>query len=299
MAYNPYIHRTGARAGSAMKMRNEYQIQFGIQYYLIVEGESDEHFFENILDCSKCKVMNLEGKAEVKKFIEDQNSANKKGYLGIVDADFEHIDGYEEQVKNVIITDVHDIEMLMFSSNPNMRRIYSELTENMIINNFEEKHQKSFLDSIIKVAYDIGLLKMVMKRPKYYVNMKDIFYSDIINKEFELDIDTLIERVKKKHHTLYEIKKEMENLREKNFDEFQVCCGHDVTNILAIRFTSEQNDGLGYGKRRYVDGKEIERLLRAVYDFEHFLCTKLYSAIIEWENSNNIYILDRKILKVA
>ena len=46
MAYNPYIHRTGARAGSAMKMRNEYQIQFGIQYYLIVEGESDEHFFE-------------------------------------------------------------------------------------------------------------------------------------------------------------------------------------------------------------------------------------------------------------
>ena len=299
MAYNPYIHRTGARAGSAMKMRNEYQIQFGIQYYLIVEGESDEHFFENILDCSKCKVMNLEGKAEVKKFIEDQNSANKKGYLGIVDADFEHIDGYEEQVKNVIITDVHDIEMLMFSSNPNMRRIYSELTENMIINNFEEKHQKSFLDSIIKVAYDIGLLKMVMKRPKYYVNMKDIFYSDIINKEFELDIDTLIERVKKKHHTLYEIKKEMENLREKNFDEFQVCCGHDVTNILAISFTSEQNDGLGYGKRRYVDGKEIERLLRAVYDFEHFLCTKLNSAIIEWENSNNIYILDRKILKVA
>ena len=280
MAYNPYIHRTGARAGSAMKMRNEYQIQFGIQYYLIVEGESDEHFFENILDCSKCKVMNLEGKAEVKKFIEDQNSANKKGYLGIVDADFEHIDGYEEQVKNVIITDVHDIEMLMFSSNPNMRRIYSELTENMIINNFEEKHQKSFLDSIIKVAYDIGLLKMVMKRPKYYVNMKDIFYSDIINKEFELDIDTLIERVKKKHHTLYEIKKEMENLREKNFDEFQVCCGHDVTNILAISFTSEQNDGLGYGKRRYVDGKEIERLLRALYDFEHFLCTKLYSAII-------------------
>ena len=45
--------------------------------------------------------------------------------------------------------------------------------------------------------------------------------------------------------------------------------------------------------------QEIERLLRAVYDFEHFLCTKLYSAIIEWENSNNIYILDRKILKVA
>lgn len=299
MAYNPYIHRTGARAGSAMKMRNEYQTQFGIQYYLIVEGESDEHFFENILDCSKCKVMNLEGKAEVKKFIEEQNRANRKGYLGIVDADFEHIAGYEDKVKNVILTDVHDMEMLMLSSNPNMRRIYSELTENIIINTFEEKYQKCFIDSIMKVAYDIGLLKMVMNRPKYYVNMKDVFYSDVINKEFELDIDTLIERVKKKHHTLYEIKTEIDILRKKDFDEFQVCCGHDVTSILAISFTSEQNDGLGYGKRRYVDNKEIERLLRAVYDFEHFLCTKLYSSIIEWENSNNIYILDRKIIKVA
>ena len=228
MAYNPYIHRTGARAGSAMKMRNEYQIQFGIQYYLIVEGESDEHFFENILDCSKCKVMNLEGKAEVKKFIEDQNSANKKGYLGIVDADFEHIDGYEEQVKNVIITDVHDIEMLMFSSNPNMRRIYSELTENMIINNFEEKHQKSFLDSIIKVAYDIGLLKMVMKRPKYYVNMKDIFYSDIINKEF----DSLIS-----YKEIGEITKDMiECHNNKNNDGIRL----NITKLIDIENQKEQ-----------------------------------------------------------
>ena len=86
---------------------------------------------------------------------------------------------------------------------------------------------------------------MVVKRPKYYVNMKDIFYSDIINKEFELDIDTLIERVKR-NIIRYMKKKEMENLREKNFMNSKCVVGHDETNILAISFTSEQNDGLGY-----------------------------------------------------
>lgn len=299
MVANSYIHRTGPRAGSAMKIRNEYQKHFGIQYYLVVEGESDEHFFENILDCSKCKVVNLEGKAEVKKFIEEQNRANKKGYLGIVDADFEHIDGYEKKIDNIILTDVHDIEMLILSSNPEMRRIYSELTENLIINNFEEKHAKSFIDSVMEAAYEIGLLKMVMKRPQYCVNMKDLFYSDVIDDSFQVNIDELIKRVKKRHHNLYAIKTEVNNAKAKKFDKFQVCSGHDVSSILAISFVSIENDGLGYGKKKYVSKNQIEEMLRVIYKFEHFLVTKVYSEILAWEKRNDIYILDRNILKAA
>lgn len=299
MAANPYIHRTGARAGSAMRIRNEYQKQFGIQYYLIVEGESDEHFFENILDCSQCKVVNLGGKPEVKGFIEEQNRAQKKGYLGIVDADFEHIAGYEKKIDNIILTDVHDIEMLILGSNPNMRRIYSELTENIIINNFEMTQSKSFIDSIVEAAYEIGLLKMVMKSPHYCVDMKDLFYPDVINDNFEVNLDELINRVKKKHHTLYEIKDDINTVRKKNFNKFQVCCGHDVTNILAISFVSVENGGLGYGKRRSVNKNQIEEMLRVVYSVEHFLVTKMYSEILEWEKKNGIFILDRSIFKVA
>lgn len=299
MFVNPYIHRTGARAGSAMKIRNEYQKHFGIQYYLIVEGESDEHFFENILDCSKCKVINLKGKSEVKKFINEQNISRKKGYLGVVDADFEHIDGYENPVDNVIITDVHDIEMLILSSNPSMRRIYSELTDNIIIDKFEERHSKSFLDCIMEVAYEIGLLKMIMKRPRYGVEMKGLIYSDIVDDNFTVNIDMLINRVKKSHHFLNEIKNEIELVRQKEFDRCQVCCGHDVTSLLAVSFMDSEHEGLGYGKKRYVSNQQIEEMLRVIYNFEHFLTTKMYSKILEWEKSNNVFILDRNILKVA
>lgn len=293
------MHRTGARAESAMRIRNEYQKQFGIQYYLIVEGESDESFFENILDCSECKVVNLKGKERVKEFIEEQNRANKKGYLGIVDADFEHIDGYEKAIDNVLLTDVHDIEMMILGSNPNMRRIYSELTENIIIKSFEEKHPKSFIDSIMEAAYEIGLLKMVMKRPRYCVDMKDIFYSDVIDKNFKVDIDELIGRVKKKHHSLHEIKKEIEDEKEKKFDKFQVCCGHDVTSILAVSFISVENEGLGYGKLKHITKNRIEELLRVIYNYDCFINTKLYSSIVKWEKLNNIIILDKNVIKVA
>lgn len=299
MRTNPYMHRSGKRAASAMRIRNTYIRQYGIQYYLIVEGDTDEHFFENILDCDKCKVVNLGCKDNVKDYIKEQNQAHRKGYLGIVDADFEHITKYEEKPDNIILTDVHDIEMLILSSEPNMRRIYSEMTDNIIIKDYERKHSKSFIDSIIDAAYEIGLLKLVLKRPRYRIDMKDIPYSDIINDNFNVDIDKLITRVIGKNFTVYEIQEEVDVEKEKKHDIFQVTCGHDVTKILAISFMPSENDGLGYGNNRRVSNDTIEELLRVIYDYNHFYSTKMFAEIVEWENKNGIKILDRTVIEVA
>lgn len=299
MLKNKYLHRTGARAGSAMVIRNGYPKQLGVQYYVVVEGESDEHFFENLLDLSKCKISNLKGKENVKNFIEKQNKANKHEYLGIVDADFEHIIGYEKEVDNIILTDYHDIEMLILSSKPNMRRIYSEMNSNRVINEFETKYSKKYIDAIIDAAYEIGILKMIMKKPYYSVDMKNIAYVDIINNKFEVNIDELIRRVKKRHHTLYEIKDDISIEKKKGYDKFQVCCGHDVTSILAISFTDKEHEGLGYGKKRDIRKEKIEEMLRMIYSLEHFSTTNIYFKILEWEKKNKIGILDRNIFKVA
>lgn len=298
MMYNQYMHRTGPRAASAMKIRNQYSKQFGIQYYLIVEGDSDEHFFENILNCQVCKVINLEGKDNVLEFIEGQNKARKKGYLAVVDADFEHITGITSTQKNVILTDKHDLEMLIFSSGPNMRRVYSELTENILIYNYESRSHKSFINSIIDAAYEIGLLKLALVKNNYKINMKDIPYSDIINDNFEVNLDELIKRVKGRY-TEYEIKSDYEEERGKKYDKYQIACGHDVTNILALSVTLAENEGLGYGRNRSVNKNKIEELLRATYDFANFLLTDLFKSIIAWEEENKIKILDQIVLNAA
>lgn len=294
--HNPYINRTGPRAISEIKIRNTYEKNFGIQYYLIVEGESDERFFENILDCEKCKVRNVEGKDNVKNFIMKQNKTRKKGYLGVVDADFEHITHCDHKIDNVIMTDVHDIEMLILRSKPNMRKIYSEMTENIIINNYEKTHSNSYVQSVINAAYEIGLLKLVMKRPKYEIDMSDIPYIDIVDDSFSVNLDELINRIKGNRHTQIEIKNEVDIEKGKKHDQYQICCGHDVTSILAISFIAKEHEGLGYGKRKKVHKNEIEELLRVCYDFELFKFTAMYNDIIEWERKNGIEILDRCVL---
>lgn len=298
MAENFYMKRKGDRAGSAMIMRNHYSSQFGIQYYLIVEGESDEHFFENLVDFHKCKVINLEGKDNVKNFIAERNRRGEKGYLGIVDADFEHITKYDTKMDNVLLTDCHDMEMMILSSNPNMRRIYSELSENILISSFEREHKKVFLDGVLEAAYEIGLFKMIMCRPKYRVNA-DIPY-ELVNDALEVNMDELIKRSILRHHSLYEVKSEIEMERNKKHDKFQVCCGHDVSEILCHSFISVEEGGLGYGKNNdRLKKNRIEELLRVIYDLKHFMTTKLYASILEWEKKNGIEILDRSVCTAA
>ena len=298
MAENIYMKRKGKRAAAAMIMRNQYSQQFGIQYYLIVEGESDEHFFENIIDYRKCKVINLEGKDNVKQFIIDRNRRGEKGFLGIVDADFEHITKYEPQVDNILITDFHDMEMLMLSSKPNMRRIYSELSENLLIDNYEKNNQRDFLSSVLEACYEIGLLKLIMCRPKYRVNMDNIPY-ELVDDLFNVNMDELIKRSIHQHHSLYEVKTEIETEKVKKHDIYQVCCGHDVTEILCRCFISYENGGLGYGKNERLNKGRIESLLRVIYEFKHFMTTQLYSSILDWEQKNEIDILDKSICIVA
>ena len=297
MVDNPYMKRRGNRAAVAMIMRNQYCKQFGIQYFLIVEGESDEHFFENIVNFQNCKVINLDGKETVKKFISDRNRNGEKGYLGIVDADFEHVSKYEPKVDNVFLTDFHDVEMMIFSSKPDMRKIYSELSENVIISNYEKTHKKSFLESIMEAAYEIGLFKLIMSRPKYQVNA-DVPY-ELVNDAFEVDMKEIIKRSIMRHHSLYEVQMEIETERNKNHDLYQVCCGHDITEILCRSFISVEDGGLGYGNNKRLNKNRIEELLRVIYRYNHFFTTGLCASILEWESKNGVEILDRSICSVA
>ncbi|WP_026667670.1 DUF4435 domain-containing protein [Butyrivibrio sp. AE2005] len=296
MTSNEYMHRTGNRAKSEMTFRNAYTKEYGIQHYLLVEGESDEKFFENILDCEKCIVKNLKGKEKVIEYIKEKNKYNQKGYLGIVDADFDHITGKIKSIDNLIFTDFHDIEMLILSSKPNMRRIYSEMTNNIKIKHFEDTHKMQFIQAIMEAAYKIGILRLVLCNPYYSaIDMDDLPYIDITDDDFNVNTDELIKRVIRKQYSFYDIQQKYDDEKEKKHDTYQLCCGHDVTNILALCFIAKKRGGLGYGEQDHLSKKLIEEFLRVIYNLKHFKSTKMYKAILDWEEKNSVEILDKKV----
>lgn len=144
---NKYIHRTGPRNKAFLSMINAYGNEHQIHYYLIVEGESDVKFFNKFLNNSVCKAISISDKSdsnkeEVINLIKDFNNKKQKGYIGIVDADFDNILERTDLPlpENIIMTDYHDIEMVILESNPNLDNLYAEVADPVLIENYEKKN---------------------------------------------------------------------------------------------------------------------------------------------------------------
>lgn len=291
---NKWMNRNGERASSEMIMRNAYN-QYPKQYYFIVEGESDEKFFSNIINVSVCKIVNLKGRDNVVAFIKEQNKSMKKCYIGIVDADFNNITRKESSIDNLFQIDVHDIEVLILSHLDSYRKIYSEYADINLIEEAQKRFGKCFIEKVMDAAYQIGIMKLTVQEDKYTnISMKDLPYQDFIDQDFNMDIDVLATRIKQRYFKS-ELLEDFNCSLAQNHDRWQICCGHDVTNILAIAFSDKSVEGMGYGSNLYLKKERIESTLRSAYDYVKFFTTKIYLEILKWQEKHNIelFILEK------
>lgn len=301
---NNYVIRRGQRQKSYLTMINTYPKEHGIHFFLVVEGESDERFFNKLLDHSVCKAISIcderSNKEEVIRFIDKKNKDKLKGFLGIVDADFDHILGRTDLPENIIMTDFHDMEMVILKSQPDLRSIYSEIADPLLIKKYEAESGK-FIDSVINVAYEIGILRLACSRrpPNSRPVTKDLEYLSAIDRDFSINMQELETKIVKGSGGKCQFEKDLEDWmnfeKKQNHDKYQVCCGHDVTEILVRCFSSEE-DSFGYGCTKLLTSSKIESLLRVAYIPESFTHTDMYHKILEWEENNGIKILDQNVI---
>jgi hypothetical protein len=82
-----------------------------------------------------------------------------------------------------------------------------------------------------------------------------------------------------------------ERLKEQkafSHNPWQVCCGHDLVEILSIALRKL----IGSQNR---DSKELEKNLRLAYEDTYFCKTQIYVSIRSWETNHP----DAKVLRVA
>src|SRR6266498_2978114 len=83
---------------------------------LILEGPTDCLFFDGLIDASQCKTIPGYGKERVVGVIEQVDKRQLPGILGIVDADFWHLEEISISSPNLLVTDLHDLEMMLIES---------------------------------------------------------------------------------------------------------------------------------------------------------------------------------------
>ncbi|MCD4845641.1 MAG: DUF4435 domain-containing protein [Methanosarcinales archaeon] len=254
---------------------------------LIVEGTTDIRVYERFLSKTKCKFIPAHGKDNAIGALSILEKKGFKGILTIIDADFWRLDGIKPKTPNLFLTDTHDLETIIISSDA-----FDKILNEFGSVNKIKKLNKPIREMLLESGIPIGFLRWISSPNKENISLffKNLsFYKFVDKKTLEVDIDNLIKEVKfnSNNSTLDEnlIKKQLIILMKSEYDPWQVCSGHDLVQILSIGFLNI------FGNHR---GKEttpevVDGLLRISFEFSHFCLTDLYKSIVDWEKLNQSF----------
>jgi len=83
---------------------------------LIVEGTTDVRVYERFVNEAECKLIPANGKETAISALDILEEGGFNGVLTIVDADFWRLDNLEPASPNLLLTDSHDLEMMILYS---------------------------------------------------------------------------------------------------------------------------------------------------------------------------------------
>lgn len=251
---------------------------------VVVEGGTDVRLFRSVIRTKFLKLESVDGKDDLVKVIRALKSDGEDAVLGVADADFDHLEGQATTLEaaDVYVTDVHDAELLMISS-PALDAFVHEFV-------VDERHAEvleALRDAVLQAAYHVGILRWINAAENLNLRFKGLRFSsfcDISKLDISINIDDLIDDVLRRSPRADKSKSARERLRTK-YDEYgardacalQVCCGHDVTRLIALIFSQrwislEKNMSQG----------KVESTLRVAYSMETFRETSLYAKLSSW-----------------
>ncbi|ABA20568.1 conserved hypothetical protein [Trichormus variabilis ATCC 29413] len=265
--------------------------------FLLVEGGSDKIFYERFTDKLTCQVHTVSGKPSSKQrviaVLKILEQSDFPGVLAIVDADFERLTTFSYSSPNLIRTDTHDLETMLIKS-PALDKLIAEFGSEEKINQFRRDIRLALLEAAIVVGY----LLFISLSNELNLTFDGITFSKFIDEQTLLiDELKLIKEVKNKSQAFSlkdeDLQQKLLNQKSNNYDPWQVCCGHDLVEILSLSLRKV----LGSNKPSDIEPKSLERILRLAYEDVYFRETQIYSDIRVWENKNQPFQILRNTMQ--
>jgi len=269
--------------------------------FLLLEGSDDNKFWIYYISSENCRIIICNGKKHVVAAIEKISKEKITGVLGIVDDDFDSLEGKTPNLPNLIATETHDLECLLLRSRA-FEAVLIEYASKEEVKKLEETRAALLARGVI-----FGRLRWLSVRKKWGL-YKDHHEGSqkkfeptkreyIIDKEWIVNetklLEAVIQELAKLGHLLTEgeLKNLMASLPQ-DADPWKVCNGHELVYLLETALsgklaTSEPKKG---GIRR---GDEIPKMLRQSFESTEFLATELATKVKIWECDNQPYQIFR------
>lgn len=251
--------------------------------FLIVEGKDDRLTFKQHIDDKTCKIIVAENKTNVCEVVRILNVDQFSGALGVVDADFDRIEGQESTHKNIISPEGHDLESLLLRSST-LSWLLRELGSEPKIENFGEE----VIEVLLREAYKIGCLRLYSQRNDLALRFGGLRYANFVNKKtLKVDERALVQetlnRSQKFDLSVDRILSELNQLISTMLDPWEICVGPDILNLLAIGLKK----ALGSKRAGDVAMDNLKQLLRMSFSEERLHSSNLWDLSKQWESENS------------
>ena len=256
---------------------------------VLVEGGKDLNVFKRLLDMGACYLINSNGRESLLLAIESLDSEAFAGVVGIADADFWNIDGDAPTSPNLFSTDFHDLEVMMLESSALDVLLSEYASEGKMAKFFSSKKIKTARTWLKHQAELIGRLRLIASRhgiPLDFngIRFQSFFARDSLVLDKEKCISSVLSNTADSTVSRADIDRYLGSL-ERRVDHRQLCCGHDMCELLAIALRR----GWGSQVLAIASPRNVEALLRMGYSKSDFELSQLYARLVMWQASHSPY----------
>lgn len=259
----------------------------GNKTILVVEGPTDEKFFSSYRDDANCVIVIAHGWENALGGLQIARGSHLKGIVVVIDQDYKALLGTCPQDEDVVVTEHHDIETMLFRS-PALDKIIKEHAQPNKIETFVSQGG-DMRRSILAAAAPLGALRYYSLANGLALDF-DGYEHGHVSRNLCTSHDELVRKVFARSK-----KKEAEHLALKPFivnavqtiDHHILCCGHDIAAMIGKALQSL----LGNQNAQIACTENIERLLRIAFGADDFRATRLYRDIKAWEARNPPFVV--------
>lgn len=254
---------------------------------LLVEGIDDFLVYKRLISLEHCQLINSYGKENLLPAIEILNrDSSIEGYLAIKDADFDIING-TTLPENVVLTDGHDLEVMILNSIVLDRVIeirlktIDEVILNTIVNEIRTK--------LFEIGSMIGYLRWISIQHAWGLDINTFKLLKQLSSDCNLPFVISVQALSDLHPTIDKTKcslKEYKRLYKTH--SLHLCNGHELIYILTVIIPQIIKKHIN--KKINLGGEIRDRIFLA-YDYLEFQTTKLYQAIRYWEKTHTPFFI--------
>lgn len=249
---------------------------------VFVEGPDDFDTWKHWLKWAPYPVG---GCAVVRAAIDTLRATGTRGYVGIIDADCNRLEGTQFEASDLIVTEAHDLECDLLQTGALDRLLGGASISRpglaALVNG------GSFRDALLARAEPFGLVRWhFFRRGLEYDDGRLSPFRFVDKATLRLDEHGLLGEAAAVLHEAPEfVAQAISDLRAASAPAWHVCNGHDLLAILTLAL-----QGPLQAKATYPNPKAVGNALRLAVDTPHRNGLHVWRALLQWQEANPTWV---------